>query len=346
MPRSNDTPFRELSYRQQLRHLRSLAAALLKEYGLTGVSPALIRYQHHALYRVATSRGEQLLLRIAGGDRDSPDEFRAQIAWQEALWEDHLPVPEPVRTLDGRLTGSMKLDESGDALCALMRWAHGRRIGDSAGIQVMRQAGALAARLHEHSRRSTFCGEGSLPRWDVTAISEPERWTAGLDKHSRATICKVAHVVEDALLELDTGPDSFGVIQADLHVGNLVLRRGRLVLIDFGDCGRGFYLYDLVIMLEVLRFRMSSRAETLGSAFLEGYSRVAALPKGAAALFPTFLVFRELINLRYVLESQNWRTQQWASRWAPESIRKLETYLKAEGQDAGGPFSLPAFFTP
>ncbi|MBI2170409.1 MAG: phosphotransferase [Chloroflexi bacterium] len=344
MPRSNDTPFRELSYRQQLRYLRSLAAAMLKEYGLTDVSLMLIRYQHHAIYRLVTSQGEHLLLRIAVGDRDSPNEFQAQIAWQEALWEDQLPVPEPVRTLDGRLVASMKLDESGDALCALMRWASGRRIGDGAGIQVMKQAGTLAARLHEHSRRSTFYGEGSLPRWDVTAIGEPERWTAGLNEQSKATICVAAHVAEDALLELDMGPDSFGVIHADLHVGNLVLSQGRLALIDFGDCGRGFYLYDLAIMLEVLRYRMSSRAETLGSAYLEGYTRVAALPKGAATLFPTFLVFRELINMKYVLESQNWRNQQWASRWVPESTRKLETYLKAEGQSAGGPFSTPAFF--
>jgi Ser/Thr protein kinase RdoA (MazF antagonist) len=319
---------------------------MLEKYGLADVSLVLIRYQHHAIYRLVTSQGEHLLLRIAVGDRDSPDEFQAQIAWQEALWEDQLPVPEPVRTLDGSLVGSMKLDESGDAFCALMRWAHGRRIGNGAGILTMKQAGTLAARLHERSRRSRFSSEGNLPRWDVTAIGEPERWTAGLNEQARATICMAAQVVEDALLDLDMGPDSFGVIHADLHVGNLVLSEGRLVLIDFGDCGHGFYLYDLAIMLEVLRYRMSRRAETLGNAYLQGYSHVAALPKGAATLFPTFLVFRELINMKYVLESENWRNRRWASRWVPESTRKLETYLRAEGQSTGGPFSIPAFFAP
>lgn len=334
-------PFHQLTYQQQLGRLRSLAREVLQTYGLGDASIDLLKYQHHAIYRVTTRQGELLLLRISLSARNNPNEFKVQIAWQETLWQAHLPVPEPVRTLDGRLVGQAKLDESAQARYALMRWAPGRRIGKGVGRTVMRKAGAIAGQLHKHSCETSFPIKDSLPRWDVSTIAEPERWSVGLDKVVRATIQAATRLTQDALAGLNVGPETFGVIHADLHIENIVRSQGRLTVIDFGDCGQGFYLYDLAVMLSVVRNVIPSRAEPLIHAYLDGYAEVRALPKDADILFPSFLAYRDLVDTRVVLETGNWKVHQWLPSLIAGSTRRLKVYLETVGSHSSA-WSFPS----
>ena len=47
--------------------------------------------------------------------------------------------------------------------------------------------------------------------------------------------------------------DDWGLIHADLHLGNALFHRGGVKLIDFDDCGYGHRLYDLAVAVWELR---------------------------------------------------------------------------------------------
>jgi Ser/Thr protein kinase RdoA (MazF antagonist) len=107
-------PYEELTHLGRLRILRQLACAALGAYGLGGARFKLLRQAGNTLFRVLTSdsiksaddRYEEghYLLRIHQPGYQAADAIELELAWLAAMCRDaHLPVQEPVPTLDGRL---------------------------------------------------------------------------------------------------------------------------------------------------------------------------------------------------------------------------------------------------
>ena len=53
----------------------------------------------------------------------------------------------------------------------------------------------------------------------------------------------------DEISQLPYDPDEWGMIHADLHVGNFLVNDQEIIPIDFSFCGYGHYLYDLSVCL-------------------------------------------------------------------------------------------------
>jgi Ser/Thr protein kinase RdoA (MazF antagonist) len=53
----------------------------------------------------------------------------------------------------------------------------------------------------------------------------------------------------DALAELPTGPDDYGIVHNDLHVGNLLIDDDGLTFLDFDVCSQHWFATDLAIVL-------------------------------------------------------------------------------------------------
>ena len=51
-----------------------------------------------------------------------------------------------------------------------------------------------------------------------------------------------------ALDQLGTTRTNYGVIHADLHLGNMLVQDGTVAIMDFEQVGRGHYLYDLAVL--------------------------------------------------------------------------------------------------
>ena len=105
----------------------------------------------------------------------------------------------------------------------------------------------------------TFFGDvmvyGETPAADCWAL---------LPDQLRARFESVASRATD-LLERD----DFGLIHADLHLGNALFHRGAVKLIDFDDCGYGPRLYELAVALWELRDEPDYPA--FREALLDGY---------------------------------------------------------------------------
>jgi Ser/Thr protein kinase RdoA (MazF antagonist) len=94
------------------------------------------------------------------------------------------------------------------------------------------------------------------------------------------------------MTDLGGGADNAGVIHADLHLDNALFWRDEVRVIDFDDCGFGYWLYDIAVALWELRYR--DDYEDFRSALIDGYTRHRPLPPGGLACLDDFVATREV----------------------------------------------------
>lgn len=82
-------------------------------------------------------------------------------------------------------------------------------------------------------------------------------------------IKRVLILVKNQMNELNLREDAFGIIHADLQLGNMVVNNDNPCLIDFGFCGFGYYVFDL-------GSAATSFPSELRQTFLQGYSSKAS----------------------------------------------------------------------
>jgi Ser/Thr protein kinase RdoA (MazF antagonist) len=102
--------------------------------------------------------------------------------------------------------------------------------------------------------------------------------------------------VRDRLRHFGTHPNRFGLIHADLGFENVLVKPdGTTVVIDFDDCGRSWYLYELASALYPHEASESFIARR--DMLVDGYRQVRSLPEDELAELPTFLMCRRLATL-------------------------------------------------
>jgi Ser/Thr protein kinase RdoA (MazF antagonist) len=107
-----------------------------------------------------------------------------------------------------------------------------------------------------------------------------------------------AERVRAACAALGSGPAVYGLIHGDVNLTNVRFGPEGPALIDFNDCGYGYYLWDVARALLHLR-ELGPRGAGLREALLAGYAR--SLPVGAAAY--AYLPAFEAMN---VVDIVNW----------------------------------------
>jgi Ser/Thr protein kinase RdoA (MazF antagonist) len=92
----------------------------------------------------------------------------------------------------------------------------------------------------------------------------------------RAQFDEIARRMRTVMADLGSKPDTFGLIHADLHLENALFDRGAMRLIDFDDCGFGYWLYDIAVPLWEYRSRPDHAL--IRAALLDGYAEHRELP--------------------------------------------------------------------
>jgi len=319
--------FQDLSWRSQVGRFRRIAARVLALYDLETASFRLLKYEDNAVFQV-TGPGKSLrVLRVSRVEKVAPAEVLSELLWLEALKSDlDIRVPQAIPAQDGSLVTT--LDE---ANCCLLTWVPGTILRRCLTPGHVATAGEITARLHRHSREWPRPPDFQRPVWDIEWLAGPNSvlWNPPalpfIDDRAAEILATATDRVARLTRQLGNGAEVLGLAHADVHFGNFVVENGELGLIDFDDCSIGYYLHDLATMLNPLR-RLSA-GQILAAAYLRGYERQQELPYGAGELLPTFLAFRELLDIKVSLNSRNARVQARRSGWVKNAVARLEEYL-------------------
>jgi Ser/Thr protein kinase RdoA (MazF antagonist) len=271
--------------------MSDLIARVLPLYGLPSDTPLTLLNRSEN----ETWRAGPLVLRLHRQGYHTGAEIASELAWLSALQGlPGLRTPQPVPGAEGLVT---KID---GRFVVAFRHIPGQELqpGDDLA-RWFAPLGEITARLHLHARQWTPPPGFTRKRWDVETILGPRphwghwRQAQGLDRQGAALLARATDALAAQLAACRTGPESFGLIHADLRLANLMADGDRLTAIDFDDCGLGWWAYDLAAALSFIE--TDPRLPDLIARWCDGYARAAPLRPEDRAMIPALIFLRRVL---------------------------------------------------
>ena len=267
---------------------------------------SLINHSENMTYRIDRGSGEKLILRVHRDGYQSYETIMSEIAWMNALQtEARILTPQALPGTDGKLIQRVPAPTIGSLNCVLINWIDGempQETGELSDLlEPFTQLGDITARLHRQAivwKRPKFFMRQS---WDFEGtIGERPIWGRymegqGLTDADKRLLKKCGDLIKSRLERFGNSPDRFGLIHADLRLANLLIHRGNIRVIDFDDCGLGWFLYDIGAALSFMEDRED--VPELVEAWVKGYLGVRPLSEEEIAEIPTFIMLRRLTLL-------------------------------------------------
>jgi len=321
----------------KLARIDRAVAAALPRWGCSPAATAhMINHSENVTYRVDDREaGRTTILRVHRPGYHSEAAIRSELRWLDALRDEvGVVTAATVPARDGATIQTLGGDELAPPRYAVMfSFLAGAEPSEAALLEPFERLGEVSARLHGHARRWLLPDGFVRQTWDFDTMlgSRPiwGDWRAGmgLDVASEAQLQRLADAIQRRLRRYGQGADRFGLIHADLRLANLLLEGPTTKVIDFDDCGFGWYLYDLGAALSFIEDRPD--VPDLIDAWVRGYRRVAPLDAADAAEIPTFILLRRLLLVAWIgSHAETNLAQSMGRAYTEGSCALAERYLE------------------
>jgi Ser/Thr protein kinase RdoA (MazF antagonist) len=322
------------------QELESLAREALRRYGLAGDAElTLVSLSENAVFAVDDpATGTRSALRLHRPGYHSRRAIESELAWITALRREGVVATPPVLpATDGALVAGVPSDDGGFRFAVRFAWVPGVEPAGERLVEDFGTLGATAARLHAHARRWRRPPWFTRRTWDhahsVGPLGHWGRWRAGVGvgAEERLVLARLEAVLGRRLAAFGAGPERFGLVHADMRLANLLVDdEGGMTLLDFDDCGFGWYLYDLGSALSFLED--DPRVPGLVDAWVEGYRTGGRLGADEVAELPTFVLLRRLLLVAWVGSHQDAPfARSLGSEFTRRSCDLAEAYLTRYG---------------
>ncbi|WP_105969106.1 phosphotransferase enzyme family protein [Streptomyces geranii] len=284
--------------------------AALTAYGRAGTlaEARLLSLSENATYLCTfTDTPEPLVLRLhRPGFRTLP-QIRSELMWIERLRADGaVATPAVLPTPSGERAASFPGADGTVQHAALFEFAPGAEPDTTDFTDVMELVGRETAALHTHALEWRRPDGFTRPDWDLdNLIGAASLWGRWRDNPDVALTSGGIQVLERAEAKLTrelttygTGAAVFGLIHGDLRAANLLVAPDAVRLIDFDDCGTGWFLYDLACALSFAEH--DPRAAGWVAAWLRGYESRRSLRDEDVRAVPALVMLRRLMLVAWV----------------------------------------------
>ncbi len=288
----NSDNWADLPEKEQVYRLRKLADAALEQFSFNGYRLTFLQHLVNTTFRLDCNEG-CYLVRIHRARTQRAVE--SELSWLEALADETtLSVPIPQRSLDGKMTAVAKqvgVPESYPV--TVLSWLKGRILPQDRRLaQHFYQLGQLVAELHHHAQHWTPPFALDRPLYDATSVLRTD--SVVTYKQLPEEVQGWLHALYEQLQQIEhllgKNPEWFGLIHSDLSFGNVLFTPDAVSPIDFDDCGFGYYLYDLAVVLAGPWERPGFQQRR--DALLQGYREMRELPDEQLVLIPTLMAMR------------------------------------------------------
>jgi len=328
-----------LSHGELLDGLEKLATAAVGRWGLDGASLRLINLSENATYRVdVPGRPKPVILRVHREGYHSLNGIRSELAWMRALQsEAGVKTPQAIPGRDGKDIQTVAHPALPNPRnCVLFEFIEGEEPQQDSLIEPFKQLGEVTARTHQHSQgwarppyfeRLTWDFEHSLgrtPNWG--------RWQEGPDvtPDRLPLLQRLVDSMEKRLRRFGQSPDRYGLIHADFRLANLLVHEGDTRVIDFDDCGLGWFLYDAATAVSFIEHRPD--LDELLDAWMEGYRRIRPLSAEEENELFTFVMLRRMTLFAWIgSHSETDLAKQEGRAYSVQTCELAERYLSRFG---------------
>ncbi len=313
-------------------------ADLLQEvariYGLPIQALSPLSGGHFAAVYGFSQAGRNYVLRIIPPSDDVDLEATIAILhWMHYLAGRGAGVPRPLPSPGGAWVQTIQR-EDGCYLATVSEQAPGtlsEELGEAQWSEALYEnLGRTVGRMHALSKDYTPPpGSRRLPDWDKGgSLFSPLKRLEG----APAFLHEKRERVLSRFAGLPKGREVYGLIHADLHFGNFFVetQSGTITFIDFDDCGYGWYVMDLAMLLfDALVLHSGDDPDGFAETFLRGLLK-GYLPQNPMGGFwlrqlPHFLKLLEISVYATVYKAYAAGTNDaWIGKFMPGRKARLE----------------------
>ncbi len=323
----------------QRERLELVARDALRHHGFgPDAELTLLNISENATYAVDDpATGVRSVLRVHRPGYHSRAAIESELAWVSALRaQDVVRTPEVLPAADGSLVVSGRHPDGEERHAVRFAWVEGAEPAGERLVEDFRDLGAVTARLHLHARQWTRPDGFTRFRWDYGTSIGPRghwgRWQDGMAVGPAETevLGRLDAALRDRLATFGDGPDRFGLVHADMRLANLLVdpadTTSGVTVIDFDDCGFGWFMYDLGSSLSFIEH--DPQVPELIDAWATGYRTVAPLSAAEENELRTFVMLRRLLLVAWIgSHADTDLAQEMGEEFTATSCDLAEAYL-------------------
>lgn len=325
---------------------RTVAHRALAAYDISpDASLQLLNLSENATYLV-TDGSAQSILRVHRQNYHRPHEIESELDWLEALRADSdVTVPTVLPARDGRRLVTVNGEEAGGVPRHVVRFemVGGVEPDENAlTLHDFHTLGRITAALHEHSQRWTRPAGFGRFSWDWEhCLGDRPRWgrwqdAEGVGQSECEVLERAQTKLRQRLAEYGSTPDRYGLIHADLRLANLLVdpeagSMSKITVIDFDDCGFGWYFYDFGTAVSFIED--DPALPEWQESWVAGYRTRRELPAADEEMLASFVLLRRLLLLAWMgSHSHSRESATKAISYAAGSCQLAERYLATDGR--------------
>lgn len=170
-----------------------------------------------------------------------------------------------------------------------------------------REVGRIMAEIHvqsQHWKKPPFYDriewdfDGTFGKWNnfYGATYRSAKW---LSEKEIAVLDEVKEEIRERLALYGESREHYGMIHSDLRTANLLKDGATITVLDFDDCGMGFYMYDVAGAVALMEHRPDLME--IVDEILKGYEPVRHLTGADKEEIPTFIMMRRIGMLQSLI---------------------------------------------
>lgn len=308
----------------------AVARRALGDFGIAGDADLrFVNRRENVVFRVTADTGEWAL-KVHRPGYHTDGEIESEAAFLQTLAGAGVGVAQPLRRRDGSHVAHVADAHGATMQVSVQEWLPSATpLGSSPdtftgrgcpAVADLRELGRTIALLHDCAERSGAPAGYDRHAWDAAGLCGPEAlWGSAahlpaLSAAQRTILAEAEKAVARDLHRLDRSPANYGPIHADLTMENVLVSAGRVSVIDFDDCGEGWYLFDLATACFFLTGH--PRGDGLVAAVLDGYRAQRPLTRRDVEAWQPLLLARALSYLAWSVD----RPDEEATRFHLEHL--------------------------
>lgn len=319
-----------------LDHLQVLANDALKLWEVpAGSSARLINVSENVTYLVEGPADYKAVLRVHRENYHTRRAIECELAWIDALGSAGVvKTPNYYIGRDGAAIQEVRSPALAEPrYLVLFQFVDGQAPDESGDLTAgFQELGTIAAHCHEHVMGWKRPAPFERLTWDADAVfGRKPTWGNWRDAPNvTSEVATVLEAVEQTvcarLAAYGKTPDRYNLIHADMRLANLLVSPTGTRLIDFDDCGMGWFMYDFAAAISFIED--DPRISVLKSAWLQGYRSVRELGEEDEAEIDTMVMLRRMALLAWIgshIEAPE--PQRYAPTFAKTTARLGREYL-------------------
>jgi Ser/Thr protein kinase RdoA (MazF antagonist) len=318
----------------------AVAERALAEYGLPPDSALqLLNLSENATYAVEdAATGARSILRVHRQNYHLPHQIGSELDWLDALRDDgDITVPTVLPAADGRRVVTVNVNGTDRHIVHFAMVAGTEPDEETVTVDDFHTLGQITAALHEHSHAWTRPSGFSRFSWDWEhSLGDEPRWgrwqdADGVGRQEHDLLDRAARLLQQRLTDYGSGPDRFGLVHADLRLANLLVDGSTITVIDFDDCGFGWFFYDFGTAVSFIEDD-PALPQWLDS-WITGYCTRRSIAAADVEMLPSFVLLRRLMLLAWMgTHSHSKESRTKAITYAQGSCTLAERYLSSTGR--------------